>query len=70
MKKFISFIIVYYIAISMFAQDIIVTRKSERIEAQITEVSNTEVKYKEYKYQDGPTFVLRTSDTVDLLNCK
>lgn len=45
-----------------FAQDIIVTRDSKRIEAKILEVSSSEVKYKEASNADGPTFVLNTSE--------
>ena len=48
--------------LSAMAQDIIVTNKAERIEALITEVSSTEIRYKKWNYQDGPVFVAQTSD--------
>ena len=43
------------------AQDIIVTKDSERIDAKIIEVSEQEVKYKKHNNLDGPTFVLSTA---------
>lgn len=58
------------VAIMMFtigtvsAQDIIVLNNSsaDEIEAKVQEVSLTEVKYKKWSYQDGPTFTIPTSD--------
>ena len=46
------------------AQDIIVLNNSsaDEIEAKVQEVSQTEVKYKKWSYQDGPTFTIPTSD--------
>ena len=44
------------------AQDVIITREAKRIEAKIIEVSSTEIKYKEFSNQDGPTFVLNTTE--------
>lgn len=42
----------------MAAQDIIVTREEKRIEAKITEVSDTEIKYRDANNPDGPLFVM------------
>ncbi len=44
------------------AQDVIITNDSRKIDAQIIEVSQTEVKYKEKSNPNGPTFVLNTKD--------
>ena len=62
MKKafVLSFCVVFCSILS--AQDIIVTAKAERIEALITEVSSTEIRYKKWDFQDGPTFVLNVDD--------
>lgn len=46
----------------MFAQDIIITTDSRKIEAKILEVSKMEIKYKEYNDLEGPTFILPTTD--------
>lgn len=45
-----------------FAQDIIVTSDAQKIEAKITEVSKTEIKYKEWDNLDGPHFIIPTSE--------
>ena len=47
---------------SLVAQDIIVTKDAKKIEAKITEVSKSEIKYKEFDYQDGPTFTLSVEE--------
>lgn len=51
----------------VYGQDVIVTRDSKKIEAVITEVSSDEVKYKKFNYQDGPTFVLKTTEIVTII---
>lgn len=43
---------------SLMAQDIIVTRQAERIDAKIMEVSETEIKYRRTSNPEGPIFVL------------
>ena len=52
---------------SLWAQDIIVTTDSKKIEAKILEVSDSEIKYKEKDYLDGPTFVMATDKISSLL---
>ena len=52
---------------SLWAQDIIVTTDSKKIEAKILEVSDTEIKYKEKDYLDGPTFVMSTNKISSVL---
>lgn len=49
---------------SASAQDIIVLNNAnaDEIEAKIQEVTQTEVKYKKWSYQDGPTFTIATKD--------
>lgn len=46
------------------AQDIIVlnNKTADEIAAKIVEVSKTEVKYKRWSYQEGPTFTLSTDE--------
>ena len=58
MKKVILFVLSVLIAQTLVAQDIIVTRKSERIDAKIIRISETEVEYKKYNNQEGPVFVI------------
>lgn len=56
MKKLFSLIVVSVMATLAFAQDIIVTKDKEQIQAKILEVSAGEIKYKKHSYLDGPTF--------------
>lgn len=62
MKKMLLFACMIFAAISAFAQDIIVTRDARRIEARIHEVSDTEIKYKEFNNLNGPLYIIRTTD--------
>ena len=51
----------------IFAQDIIVTTDAKKIEAQILEVSKSEIKYKEYDNLDGPTFIISTDEISSII---
>ncbi len=51
---------------STFAQDVIVKRDGEEIQCRIMEVSTNKVKYKQWKNQDGPTFVEKKTDILML----
>mgnify|MGYP003419967748 FL=1 len=48
--------------VSAIAQDVIVKRDGEEIQCKILEVSTNKVKYKQWKNQDGPTFVEKKTD--------
>ncbi len=58
MKKYFIFLITTVLPICAFAQDIIVTKDSKKIDAKILEVSKSEIKYKEVDNLEGPTFIL------------
>ena len=45
-----------------FAQDIITKRDGVDIEAKVLEISDENVKYKKFDYQDGPTYNVKTSE--------
>lgn len=62
MKKMLLFACMIFAAISAFAQDIIITRDARRIEATITEVSDAEIKYKEFNNPKGPLYIMQTTD--------
>lgn len=51
----------------LHAQDVIITRQSERIDAKILEVSESEIRYKKQNNPDGPTFVLSTAKVASIL---
>ena len=58
----LTIIFAFAASATMYAQDIIVTVKAEKIEAKITEIDIDVVRYKQYDYQDGPTYILKKSD--------
>ncbi len=43
---------------TLHAQDIIITKDAQKIEAKILEVSSSEIKYKKQSNLEGPTFIL------------
>lgn len=62
MKKIISFFMFcLFLTQICFAQDIIITRDSKRIDAKVEEISETEVKYHRQDNLTGPVFVIKTS---------
>lgn len=52
---------------NLFANDIIIKRNSEKIDAVISEVSNEEVRYKKANNPTGPTFVIKTSEILTII---
>ena len=64
MKKIIILTACIMAVLPFFAQDIIVTTADQKIEAKITEVSKTEIKYKE---KDNPTFILSTDEISSII---
>ncbi|MBO4739760.1 MAG: hypothetical protein J5606_09425 [Bacteroidales bacterium] len=62
MKKVVFTLVCVCFASILTAQDIIITKDAQKIEAKILEVSSTEIKYKKQNNLDGPTFVVSTSE--------
>lgn len=55
------FVFLFFIVLlpaKMFAQDTIVLKSGDEIQAKVIEVNEVEVSYKKFNYQDGPTFVV------------
>lgn len=60
----------FWIIISLFlfickitvAQDIIFKTNGDEVEAKVLEITPNEVKYKMFKFQDGPTYVINKTD--------
>lgn len=65
--KVIGCLVFILMTAPIFAQDIIVTTDAKKIEAQIMEVSKSEIKYKEYDNLDGPTFVISTDEISSII---
>jgi hypothetical protein len=51
---------------SINAQDLIVLRDGNIIEAKVLEISSSEIKYKRFTHLDGPTIVVQTSDVLSI----
>ncbi|MBE6312164.1 MAG: hypothetical protein E7076_03310 [Bacteroidales bacterium] len=49
-------------SLTVFSQDLIVTKQDKTIKAKIEEVSDAEIRYKEFDNPTGPTFVVKTTD--------
>ena len=49
-------------SLTVFSQDLIVTKQDKTIKAKIEEVSDAEIRYKEFENPTGPTFVVKTTD--------
>ena len=49
------------ISFSSFAQDVIVKKDGKEIEALIIEVHETEIHYKKFNNQSGPTYIVSIS---------
>jgi hypothetical protein len=56
MKKTISICFVLFIKQFCFSQDTIIKYSGERIIAKVLEITASEVKYKKFDFQDGPTY--------------
>jgi hypothetical protein len=60
-KNTLHFLFLFSTAIS-FGQDILVKRDSSKIEAKVLEIKPTEIKYKYFNYQSGPTLIIDKND--------
>lgn len=63
MTLFLAFLAVAAVS----AQDIIVLRNSQRIDAKIISVTSSEVSYKKADYVDGPTFTLKLEEIATIV---
>ena len=62
MKRFLLLVCCFFVSLMSFCQDVIITKDAKRIECVISEVSSTEIRYKVWDNQQGPTFVLKTTE--------
>lgn len=56
MKKIIIALLLSHISSSVFAQDIITFADGKTVEAKVLEITQEEIKYKKYRYQEGPMY--------------
>lgn len=62
MKKTLSTIVLLLIATIASAQDVIVKKDGSTILSKVIKVGETEVEYKKFKNQQGPTYTISTSN--------
>ena len=59
MKPFYIFVVIFLVGISsVCAQDLIILRDGNVIEAKVMEISPSEIRYKRFDNQDGPIIIL------------
>lgn len=56
MKKIFLVLFLSYFSHTVFAQDIITFTDGKTLEAKVLEVTQDEIKYKKYRYQEGPLY--------------
>ncbi len=56
MKKFFLALFLSYFSHTVFAQDIITFADGKTVEAKVLEITQDEIKYKKYRYQEGPLY--------------
>jgi len=67
-KKVVVFTIFLFSGLySVLAQDMIIMRNENVIEARILEISPTEIRYKRFNHQDGPTIIILKNDVLRIV---
>lgn len=67
MRKTILLLLAIVYAGCIYSQDLIITKKSERIEAKVVEIGESTVKYKKWTYQEGPNYTILKSEISSIL---
>jgi hypothetical protein len=65
MKSKAIFVLCFLIKFS-FAQDTIIKKNNDMVQAKIVEISPTQVKYKKFNFQDGPTYIESKGDIASI----
>lgn len=67
MKKLYLFIVFSFLMLSASAQDVIVTKQSERIDCKVIEISETQVSYKKNNNPNGPLFTMSSTRVASII---
>lgn len=62
MKRFLLSLVALVVTSVCFAQDVIVQKDGSTIQAKVLKVSQSEVEYKKFNNQNGPTYTISTKD--------
>ena len=66
-KKWYIFVVVFlFEGVFVNAQDLIVMRNGDMIEAKVVEISPVEIRYKRFDHLDGPTVILPKTDVLSI----
>lgn len=66
MRKFLLISVIYLSGFA-YSQDQLFKKDNSKIEAKILEINQTEIKYKLFNYQDGPTIIISKSDVAMII---
>ncbi len=67
MKKYIYLLLIVFSSNISNAQDIIMKRNNDELKAKIIEITDENIKYKDFDYQDGPTRNIKVSEVFMIL---
>ncbi|MBQ7533346.1 MAG: hypothetical protein IJT45_06605 [Bacteroidales bacterium] len=67
MKKLFLSLIILFLGITLYAQDVIVTNDGNKIEAKVTEVEVDVIKYKKFGDNNGPTYTMKKTEIATIL---
>ena len=62
MKKIFILLVIFCAFVNVWAQDVIVTKTGNEIEAKVQEIGFNDVKYKKWDNQTGPTYTLNKNE--------
>lgn len=62
MKFYLSLLLIAFTIQPIFSQDNIIKKNGEEIKAKVVEVGTTEIKYKKFEKQNGPTYAINKSE--------
>ena len=66
MKKELSLLLLSFCVSTALAQDVIVKHDGSTILSKVIEIGTTEVKYKKFSNQNGPTYSILKSDILSI----
>ena len=62
MKKLMLITIVMFQFVAVHSQDIIIKKSGDEIQSKVIEVGTSEIKYKKFENQDGPTYAIHKNE--------
>ncbi len=64
MKKFLLYSVLSLISVVCFSQDLIIKKNGEEIKAKVSEVNQSEIKYKKIANLTGPVYTISKSEVI------